>query len=327
MSAARYCVVIPNWNGQKLLGSCLDSLHTQTQSAHVIVVDNGSVDGSVDFVKKHYDWVELIELPKNRGFAGGVNVGIKRAMELGAEWVALLNNDAVADKQWLKQLAETADISSKCGIVTSKILRIDGKHLDSTGDFYTTWGLPFPRGRNEFDQGQYDSETDVFSGSGGASLYRVRMLKQIGLFDEAFFAYFEDVDLSFRARLAGWQVAYEPTAIVHHHVNATSSQLGSFSLYHSSKNFTLLYFKDMPASLFFKYYVLFSLQLLRWSITSLLRGHPLAFLKGQLMAALLLPSTLFKRFAIQRKRTISPKALDTLLVHNRPPKLPSLEET
>ncbi|MDB5164328.1 MAG: hypothetical protein JWS12_946 [Candidatus Saccharibacteria bacterium] len=320
-------VVIPNWNGKDLLGACLDSLLAQTSKAEVVVVDNGSGDGSQSYLKKNYPEVTLIELDKNYGFSGGVNRGIEHAMKAGAKYVALFNNDAIADKHWLKNILAAAETQPKSGIVTSKFMRIDKKHLDSTGDFYSVWGLPFPRGRNELDNGQYDDKRDVFGASGGASLYRAAMLQEVGLFDETFFAYFEDVDMSFRAQLAGWKVVYAPQAIAYHHLSATTSKLGSFARYHSVKNFVLLYTKDMPAKLYWKYLPLACLQFIRLGLGSLVRGEFLTFMRGWLAALGLMGSTLVKRHHIQQSRKVSTAHIDGLLFHHRPPKLPALGDT
>jgi len=149
-------------------------------------------------------------------------------------------------------------------------------------------------------------------------------LEEIGLFDEDFFAYFEDVDISFRAQLAGWKVRYEPKAVAYHHIGSTSSKLGNFSLYHSSKNFMLLYAKNMPAKLYWKYLPLFSLQLSRWFITSLLRGHLWTFLKGMFAAIHQHPKTAKKRKIIQASRKVSVGYIDSMLYHHRPPRPPKL---
>ncbi|HSW70360.1 MAG TPA: glycosyltransferase family 2 protein, partial [Gammaproteobacteria bacterium] len=204
------------------MDECLGSLEKQSLNANIVVVDNASTDDSVKIVRKHTD-VDLVELSHNRGFAGGVNAGIGFALAQGADFVALFNNDAVADKDWLKNLVDAAKKDKKIGIVTCKLLHFDGKKIDSTGDFYSSWGFPFPRGRDEKEEGQYDGQREIFSGSGGASLYRAEMLKEVGLFDEDFFAYFEDVDLGFRAQLAGWKAVYEPSAKAFHRIGGTSS--------------------------------------------------------------------------------------------------------
>lgn len=321
-----YCVV-PNWNGKKLLGPCVDSLLKQTLTPRIVVVDNGSTDGSADYINTRYPDVVVIKLEKNCGFSGGVNRGIEYALRNNAEFVALINNDAIAEPDWLNHLLKTAKENPKAGIVTSKILRIDKKHLDSTGDFYSIWGLPFPRGRNEPDVGQYDNQLEIFGASGGASLYRAKMLQKIGLFDKEFFAYFEDVDISFRAQLAGWKVRYEPKAIVYHQVGATSSKLGNFARYHSYKNFVMLYFKNMPAKLFLKYLPLFLTSCLGLMARSVLRGHFWTYIKGTCAGLIRLPVALAKRRKIQHNRKVSVKYIDSVLVHNRPPKPPKLEKT
>lgn len=326
MKNSVFCV-IPSWNAKDLLKPCLDSLLKQSLKPKIIVVDNGSSDGSIELIKENYPDVQLIAKDKNYGFAGGVNFGISVAMDQDAKFIALFNNDAVAESSWIEGLYNTLKSDPNLGIVTSKIMRIDKKHLDSTGDFYSIWGLPFPRGRNEIDTKQYDKKLEIFSASGGASMYRVSMLKEIGLFDEDFFAYFEDVDISFRAQLAGWKVRYNPKAVVYHHVNATSSKLGNFSLFHSVKNFMLLYAKNMPTRLYIKYLPLFTLQFIRWAITSTLRGKLITFIKGTVAAIRLHTSTIKKRKTIQKSRKVSVKYINEMLFHGRPPRPPKMENT
>lgn len=319
-------VVIPNWNGKAVLKPCLDSLMAQTQNIDISVVDNGSTDGSADFIKQNFPTVKLVQLDKNQGFAGGVNAGIKQAMADQADYIALFNNDAVAEKNWAANLLKSIQANPKAGIVTGKLLRSDKTHLDSTGECYSIWGMPFPRGRNEVDSGQYDNQPEVFGATGGASLYRAEMLKQIGLFDERFFAYFEDTDISFRAQLAGWKVIYEPSAVAYHAIGSTSSKLGDFTTYHSVKNFMLLYAKNMPTKLYLKYLLLFGLQLFRLGLGSLLKGKIVAFTKGFWAALKLHPSTTKERQRVQSSRQADIKYIESMLYHHRPPKPPKLEK-
>src|SRR3989344_2770305 len=245
----KICVVVPNWNGASSLPACLDSLLTQTTPADIIVVDNNSTDSSLKLLADHYLQVETRRLSTNTGFAGGVNAGIRRAMKNGATYVALFNNDAVADNNWLTSLVEVLNKHKGAGLATGRLLNSVGSHLDSTGESYTTWGLPFPRGRGERDVDRYDSDKWVFGASGGASLYRSKMIKEIGSFDEDFFAYYEDVDISFRAQLAGWKVIYEPSAKVIHHIGATSAKVKGFATYQTMKNLPLLAIKNVPRGL------------------------------------------------------------------------------
>lgn len=313
-------VVIPNWNGAKFLADCLESLTQQSTKAPVIVVDNGSTDGSVKLVRDRFPDTVLVELPKNRGFAGGVNVGINEAIVRGMDYVALLNNDARADKNWLHNLLKAADKHPEAGIITGKLLKNDEKHLDSAGSSMTTRGMPFPRGRNELDEGQFDTGEHVFAGTGGASLYRTTLFQHIGLFDEDFFAYFEDDDISFRAQLAGYRVWYEPTARAYHRVSATASKLGSFTRYHSTKNFIYLYAKNMPGWLFWKYKPAMLLWLARMMFGSIVHGGFFAYWKGFFVAFLWIPFTLFKRFTVQRDKTVENQYIESILVHTKPPR-------
>lgn len=312
-------VVIPNWNGEKDLPACLDSLFNQSLKASIIVVDNGSTDGSVELVRKKYPNAELVSLPKNKGFAGGVNAGIKHAMKLGAEYVALLNNDAKADKAWLKKLVDFLEANPKAGIATSKILDQTGKHLDSTGDFYTVWGLPHARGRGETDTGKYDKDIWVFGGSGGASIYRVKMLQEIGLFDEDFFAYYEDVDLSFRAQLAGWKVAYVPRAIVYHQIGATSAKVKDFAAYQTLKNLPMLLWKNVPLSLMPKVWPRFELAYSAFVFRAITRGQFVALFKGILAWGMLWPKKFIQRYRIQQKRKVSIEYIDSIITPDLPP--------
>lgn len=317
-------VVIPNWNGADLIGACLRSLEAQSFKAHIVVVDNGSVDGSVKIIEAEFPGVHLIKLPKNIGFAGGVNTGIHYALEQGADAVALFNNDAVAEPNWLKNLVETMWSDEKVGIVSCKQMRSDKQYIDSTGDFYSIWGMPFPRGRNQLDTGQYDKPEEVFSAPAGATLYRGKLFEDIGLFDEMFFAYLEDVDVSFRAQLAGWKVRYEPSAVVYHHVGATSSKLGSFSRYHFIKNFYMTYAKNMPGWLYWKYLPLFIIQAVRLGASATLKGGGVAYFRGAARAFLNTPHILQERHRIQKNRKVSTDYIDGFLYKQRPPRIPKI---
>lgn len=319
MNPQKLYVVVPNWNGADRIKSCLDSLRAQTRDHEVIVVDNGSVDESVMLVERDYPEVILIKHPKNKGFAGGVNAGLRYAIQHKATYTALLNNDAVADESWLKNLVEFLDANPKSGIVTSKIADANKSHLDSTGDLYTVWGLPFPRGRGEAYSDKYDKDTWVFGASGGASLYRIKMLEEIGLFDEDFFAYYEDVDISFRAQLAGWKVGYQPKALVYHEIGATSRTIKGFAAYQTLKNLPLLLWKNVPWSLMRQ---VWPRLVLAWSgilFSTLRRGQWGPAFKAILMGTLLWPKKLAERYGIQRNRKVSVEYINSIITHDMPP--------
>ncbi|HSX07923.1 MAG TPA: glycosyltransferase family 2 protein [Candidatus Saccharimonadales bacterium] len=316
---AHITVVVPNWNGREEVGACLKSLLAQSLKAHIIVVDNGSIDGSLQYIKENFKKVEVIEHRENKGFAGGVNAGIRKAMEDGARYVALFNNDAIASKTWLEELVRALDNNDSVGIVTCKLMDANKEHLDSTGDYYTTWGLPYPRGRGEPVSDKYDRETAVLGGSGGASLYRTALFDDIGLFDEDFFAYYEDVDVSLRAQLAGWKVRYEPKAIAYHQIGATSGKIKGFTTYQTMKNLPLLLWKNIPAAYLWRVLPRFTLAYLLFFASAIQRHHGKAAFKGWLKAWQLLPLKLIERHEIQRARGVSAKYIWTLMTHDLPP--------
>ncbi len=312
-------VVVPNWNGAQMIDQCLDSLQKQTLKAQIIVVDNGSRDNSVQIIEAGFPEVILIKNRRNRGFTGGVNQGIKKAIALGVRYVALFNNDAEADTQWLEQLVQCLDTHSDTAISTCKFLSADSSRIDSTGDIYTTWGLSYPRGRDEPVSDKYDKQKLVFGASGGASLYRVEALKEIGLFDEGFFAYYEDVDISFRAQLAGWKVRYEPKAVATHQISATTSKIKGFATYHTIKNLPLLLWKNVPKKLLPTVLPRFVLAHKAFVFSAFARGEVWPAIKGVVMATWLLPGALVQRCRIQQKRKVSPAYIASILVWDLPP--------
>lgn len=312
-------VVIPNWNGLEELPACLDSLLAQSQEHRIIVVENGSKDGSLEFLQNNYPGVTLIIHKNNMGFAGGVNAGIHRSIADGDDYVALFNNDAVADKDWLKNLVNDLEANDDAGIATCKFQSIDGKHLDSTGDIYTSWGLPYPRGRGEKVSDKYDDFVQIFGASGGASLYRTRMLKQIGLFDEDFFAYYEDVDISFRAQLAGWKVRYVPKSVAYHQIGATSSKIAGFTTYQTIKNLPWVLWKNAPFTVFVRVFPRFLFVYFSFIISAAWRGQGWYALKAYVVMCVHLPKKTLQRFNIQHKRTVTSRYIWSSMTHELPP--------
>ena len=312
-------VVILNWNGRRDLETCLDSLLPQTEAKNIVVVDNASSDGSVKLIKNKYPDVMLLQNKKNLGFAGGVNAGIRYALQDNADAVALINNDAVAAKDWLKELSQFLDNNPNVGIATSKIIDAKNHRFDSTGEQYTVWGLAYPRGRGEPAGVQYDKQTEIFGASGGASIYRAEMLKEIGLFDEDFFAYYEDVDLSFRAQLSGWRVAYVPQAIVNHQIGATGGKIKGFYTYQTLKNLPLLLWKNVPWPLMPKIYFRFWLAWLSFLAAALSRGQIWPVVKAVVVGAVLWPKKLAQRRRIQKNRKVTSAYIHSIIIHDLPP--------
>lgn len=319
----KVAVVIPNWNGRESLGDCLDSLLNQTLRAEIVVVENGSIDGSLDLLEAEYPQVTVLPQTHNLGFAGGVNVGIRYAIERDFEFVALLNNDAVADPEWLKQLL-TGMQAAKTGITTCAFTTLDKLHVDSTGDYYTVWGLPYPRGRGEALSDRYREDTEVFGASGGASLYRVKMLQEIGLFDEDFFAYYEDVDISFRAQLAGWRVRYVPEAVAYHQIGATSSKIKGFTTYQTMKNLQLVYFKNVPRRYLWTIGWRFFFTQVMFLGRAMTEGRGWAAIKGDLKGSYLLGKKWGERRSIQGSRRVSDEYIWEIITHDLPPNAAAL---
>jgi len=318
MKQSDIAVIVLNWNGKSDSLACIDALGRQTLKHDIIAVDNGSEDGFLNEIQTNHPEIISVRNEKNMGFAGGVNSGIRIVIERGYKYVALINNDAKPEKDWLNNLFQTIAIDKSTGIVTGKLLKTDGS-IDSTGDLYTSWGLPYPRGRGEKDNGQYHQKQEVFAASGGASLYRVEMLKDIGLFDEDFFAYYEDVDISFRARLAGWKVIYEPKAVAYHKIGATSSKIKGFTTYQTIKNLPFLMWKNVPLSLMPKVLPRLFVAHSAIAFSALSRGHFIPVIKGYFMSCLLLPKKLYERHLIQSSKKISTDGLRELITFDLPP--------
>lgn len=318
-------VVVPNWNGADSLKSCLDSLVSQSIKAEIIVVDNGSKDSSLQILEG-YPEIKVIKHRENKGFAGGVNPGFYEAMDNGSHYVAAFNNDAIADRSWLSELIKVLENNPDVGIATCKILDENGDYIDSTGDYYTTWGLPYPRGRGEKELDKYDKDKDIFAASGGASLYRVSMLEKVGVFDEDFFAYYEDVDLSFRAQLAGWKVRYVYSSVVYHQISATSRRIKGFATYQTMKNLQLLLYKNVPR----KYLVIigwrFMLATSLFFVRAVTRGQGWYALKGAIKGAGLIIKGKEKRWDIQHGKKVTDEYVWNLILHDLPPNARALRK-
>jgi GT2 family glycosyltransferase len=223
-------VVVPNLNGAHFLEPCLTAVAQQTlRPSQVLVVDNGSTDASVELVRELFPEARLVTFSENRGFAAAMNAGIA---ETTADLVAFLNNDAVAEPTWLEELAACVARHPEAAAATSKLLAHEPGRLDGAGDGLTRSFLPYVRGHGQPDDGRFADEVEVFGASGAAALWRAPVLRELGGFDERFFAYYEDVDLSFRARLRGYEIWYAPRSVVRHTRGGTAGQHVDFALFH-----------------------------------------------------------------------------------------------
>lgn len=273
-------LIIVNYNGLHLLKGCLDSLRLQTfRDFEIIVVDNASRDGSGDYIAANFPEIKLVSLPHNIGFAGANNEGLKQAE---GEFIALLNNDAEADRDWLRNLADAMARNPAVGICASKMLVYGTEVIDSAGDGFATNLKGFKRGEGQ-PADQYSNEEYVFGACAGAALYRKTMLDEIGFFDESFFLLHEDTDLNLRAQLAGWKVLYVPSALVFHKVRSSIGTMSDMAVYYSLRNSEFVRIKNIPLMLFVRYLPLYIAgTILDFLYFSLKHGKPLLFFKAKI---------------------------------------------
>jgi GT2 family glycosyltransferase len=316
-------VIVLNWNGKDLLAECLTSLREQTDRDFVtLVVDNGSADDSVEFVRRGFPEVEVMALPSNYGFAKGNNLGIQ---SVTTERIAVLNNDTRTDPAWLERLNAALDANPDVGLCASKMLNyFKPDIIDTAGDELGV-AVAFKRGMGEKDNGAYSTPCYVFGACAGAALYRKRMLDQIGLFDESFVTNYEDADLSFRAQLAGWRCLYVPDAIVYHKVGETKRRAGARSP-DSHRNRLSLWFANAPADLILRFAPQLAMREIRtilrmagakrWSFRPDPEGVRL-LLHSYSTFARQLPATLKKRRRVQSRRVVSSEYIESLMRPSR----------
>lgn len=239
-------VIIPNYNGMEYLDACLQSVYRNTGTQHaVIIVDNGSKDGSLEMAEEKYPWVKVIAFPENRGFSEAVNAGIRAAK---TPYVFLLNNDTTIAVDCIHQLERQLDKHPKAFSAGARMLMMAHPQLlDGEGDLYSALGWAYAVGKGKKAAGRGHGSRKVFSTCAGAALYRREWLEQIGLFDENHFAYLEDVDVGYRAQLHGWTNITAPEAVVYHAGSATSgARYNPFKVRLSARNNVYLIFKNMP---------------------------------------------------------------------------------
>ncbi len=309
---SRISIIIPNWNGAHHLPACLDSLQAQTfRDFEVIVADNGSHDDS-RAVLARYPEVRVLTLGENRGFTGACNAGFRVAR---GQIQILLNNDTETHPAWLAEIVSAFERHPEVGLVAPKMLLFDRRDTFHTaGDSVTCDGLAHNRGVWQRDAGQYDHEVYVFSACGGSAAYRKIMLDEIGLLDDDFFFSFEDVDLAWRAQLAGWRCLYVPTAIVYHKLKASGG--GATASYHDARNRIYTLVKNYPADLWRAHWreVVGAQARIAGKALRAWRGEAArATLRGLLAGLAGIPKMRRKRRAIQAARRVETAYLERLM--------------
>jgi len=302
MEHAIVSAIVVNWNGQRLLERCLSALLAQTcRDLEIILVDNGSTDGSVALVKSRFPTVRLIESPTNLGFAAGNNLGLTAAR---GRFIALLNNDVFPEPRWLENLLRAMRSDASIGMCASQmVLHSDPGRIDSAGIAIDRAGIAWDRLGGQPVAASESAPVEIFGPCAGAALYRRAMLEDVGFFDEDFFMYLEDVDLAWRARLRGWRCLYVPDAVVRHVHSASGREGSPFKRQQLGRNKIWTIVKNYPSPALWAYLP----AILAYDVGSVLvalltRGDPHPLL-GRLRSLRGLPRMWAKRRVIQRRRT------------------------
>jgi len=279
--ASKISVIIPNWNGKYLLNACLKSLSAQSyQDFETVVVDNGSIDGSKTMIKREFPDVNVIDLDHNHGFSVAVNRGIKRAE---SPYILVLNNDLELDMECLRLAYEhIIKESDACGGLQCRMMKYDQREIiDSLGIQIRNRRF-YDLGRGTSFSARMHHEGIILGPCAGAALYRRKFFEEVGLFDEHFFAGFEDVDLALRGLRGGWYFKYEPRAVVYHHRSATFDSLSFRKRMELLKNYFLVGYKNFPRKYLLKMSIslLYNLQKDMFDFVSHIRKKRYAFIIG-----------------------------------------------
>lgn len=315
--AAPVTVVIPSWNGRHLLAVSLESIARQRRMpARTIVVDNGSSDGTLEWLAAEWPWADAVPLASNQGFAAAANAGIRAAT---TPYVALVNNDVELDPAWLDQMLGALDHDPAAGYVTGKMLSFhDRGVIDDTGTVFTWYATSWNRGKGEPDDGRHDQPGYVFGACAGAALYRSESFESVGLFDEDFFAYAEDTDWAFRAQHRGVRCRYAPAAVSYHMGQATSRRMPNLTLRLGFRNTAFLVVKSFPAGEMARNAL--RLNYWWWKVLygSIKDGWFRDFCVAQTEIVRSFPRLLRKRRAIQRGRVTDTAYLRTVVSDEAP---------
>ncbi len=308
----RVSAVVLNYEGRHHLEKLLPSLAQQTHlDLHLVVVDNGSHDDSVRWLRANWPKVEIVALQENVGITPGLNICMEAARD---EFVLLLNNDIELDPSCVAQLVDALQQHPAAAAVAPKLLDLNRRDLiDGAGDTYTWAGQANRRGHGMLDRGQFDEPAEVFGACGGAALYRRSAIEEVGPFDERFFAMLEDVDWSFRAQLQGWVSLYAPAAVAYHAGSATAGAFSEFSLYHNWRNTVWVVAKNYPASGMLRHAPeLIWGQLVSFAI-ALRRGWVPILLRAWRDALMGMSGVLRDRREVQRRRTRTARQLGRVI--------------
>ncbi len=312
-ATARVTAAVLTYNGRELLEVVLPSLASQSLTDfRTLVVDNGSEDDSVSWLRENWPHVEVVALPENVGVTAALNVCLR---ESETEFVALLNNDIELDPDALAELVAALDAHPQAGSASAKLIDFyDRGVIDGAGDIFRWTGGATRRGKGARDLGQFEHPRPIFGACGGAALYRRSAIVSVGLFDEQLFALSEDVDWSFRAQLRGYSCRYVPSAVVYHMGSVTIGQgLSDFTLFHTWRNGIWGVAKNYPATALLRHGPAFLGSQARTLVWALQNGRTGVFARAWREALRGMPEVLRKRRAVQRSRTAGLRELERVI--------------
>jgi GT2 family glycosyltransferase len=304
-------LIVLTWNGRRWLDDCLMSiLALDPPAQEVWVVDNASTDGSVDYVRATYPGVRVVALDRNVGFAAGNNAG---ARDASAKYLAFLNNDTRVRADWLSCLVAPAEADPSVGLVSSRVVFMDPPgRIDSAGDGYLRCGGAFKHGHGQLDEAAPPSR-EVFSACGAAFLIRRDLFAAIGGFDEDFFMVYEDVDLSYRARLRGARCLYAGDAVVWHAGSASLGRVSASAVFYGQRNLEWTWLKNSPPRLLWRSLVSHLVYDMAGAVGYARRGQLATWCRAKWSALRQMPRLLRKRRAVQREATVDPEVLWKLM--------------
>ncbi|HEY1678513.1 MAG TPA: glycosyltransferase family 2 protein [Candidatus Sulfotelmatobacter sp.] len=305
-------VIIVNWNGRHFLQDCLSSLGRQTfRHFETILVDNGSTDGSADYVHANFPGVRVLALNENRGFTGGNIAGYEIA---SGEIVVLLNNDTEADPGWLQAIYDSALVYQSAGSFASKMLYFDDRsRIENCGFEVDLAGTTVEVGRDQVDGPAWNRPQKVFGACGGAAAYRRSMLERIGFLDSDFFMIYEDVDLSFRGQIYGYDCVYLPDAIVYHRYRSTIKKQPALQVFCAQRNIDLVYLKNQPLVLILRSAPRRLIYEIGAAVYFVRQGNALPFVRAKWDVLRRLPATLRKRRIVQRNKRVPTSQLRMMM--------------
>ena len=323
-AAPAISIAVVNWNGAGVLPRCLDALAAQTmRDFELLVVDNASTDGSADDLETGWPGARVFRLDHNAGFAAANNLAARQSR---GKWLALVNNDAFLDPQWLEAMLAAAIARPEYTSFASRLLQANHPSLlDGAGDGYHVSGLMWRLGYGQPADAVALKEEEVFSPCGAAAFYLRQAFLDAGGFDEDFFAYAEDVDLGFRLRLLGYRCLYVPTAVARHVGSASHGPKSDFSTYYGQRNMVWTYVQNMPGRYLWLYLPAHLLANLILMVQQAFAGHGRSTWRAKWHALRGLRGALRKRKEIQRRRPVQPAAINAALDRSwLSPLLPSL---